>query len=35
MRRTYEPMPVICVHGITSGSEECWGYGVDVEGVSH
>ena len=28
--RAYEPMPVICVHGITSGSAECWGYGVDV-----
>jgi len=28
--RAYEPMPVICVHGITSDSSNCWAYGVSL-----
>ena len=29
-QRAYEPMPVICVHGIASDSAGCWTYGVNV-----
>jgi len=29
-RRAYEPMPIICVHGICSDSRDCWLQSVNV-----
>ena len=31
-QRAYEPMPVVCVHGIASDSVETWSYGVSLLG---